>query len=77
LLRQAGKTDLLTLLITVLLNVLLGTLEDDTTLLLLGLLLLLKLGRALLSRLLLALALLQESLGDENLVGSWDASVSG
>jgi hypothetical protein len=37
LLGQAGKTDLLTLLITVLLNVLLGTLEDDTTLLLLGL----------------------------------------
>jgi len=77
LLRQASKTDLLTLLITVLLHVLFGTLEDDTTLLLLGLLLLLKLGRALLSSLLLALALLQESLGDENLVGSWDASVSG
>jgi len=77
LLGQAGKTDLLTLLITVLLNVLLGTLEDDTTLLLLGLLLLLKFSRALLSRLLLALTLLQESFGDEDLVGSGDASVSG
>jgi len=58
LLGQTGKADLLTLLITVLLNVLLGTLEDDTALLLLGLLLLLKLGRALLPRLLLALTLL-------------------
>jgi hypothetical protein len=37
LLGQTGKADLLTLLITVLLNVLLGTLEDDTALLLLGL----------------------------------------
>lgn len=37
LLGQAEETDLLTLLITVFLYVLLGTLEDDTTLLLLGL----------------------------------------
>ena len=37
LLSQAGQTNLLTLLITVLLDVLLGALEDDTTLLLLGL----------------------------------------
>lgn len=37
LLGQAVETDLLTLLITVLLDVLLSTLEDDTTLLLLGL----------------------------------------
>jgi hypothetical protein len=37
LLRNTGKTNLLTLCITVLLDVLLGTLEDDTTLLLLGL----------------------------------------
>jgi hypothetical protein len=37
LLSQTGKTDLLTLLVTVLLNVLLRTLEDDTPLLLLGL----------------------------------------
>ena len=35
-------------------------------------------GNALLSGdLILGLSLLQESLGDENLVGSWDASVSG
>jgi hypothetical protein len=40
-------------------------------------LLLLKLGRALFSSLLLALTLLQEGLRDENLVGSWDASVAG
>lgn len=38
LLGQTLKTDLLTLLIAVLLNVLLSTLEDDTTLLLLCLL---------------------------------------
>lgn len=37
LLGQAEETDLLTLLVTVLLDVLLGTLEDNTTLLLLGL----------------------------------------
>lgn len=37
LLRQSGKSDLFTLLITVLLDVLLGTLEDDAALLLLGL----------------------------------------
>ena len=35
-----------------------------------------KLGGSLLSRLLLALTLLQESLGDENLVRGRDASVS-
>ena len=39
------------------------------------LLLLLKLGGLLLSSLLLGLALLQESLRNENLVGSWDRSV--
>ena len=37
LLGQTGKANLLTLLVTVLLDVLLGTLEDDTTLLLLSL----------------------------------------
>ena len=37
LLGNTGKTNLLTLRITVLFNVLLGTLEDDATLLLLGL----------------------------------------
>lgn len=43
--------------------------------LLTNLLLLLKLCGALLSSLLLALALLQESLGNENLVVSWHASI--
>jgi hypothetical protein len=38
LLGETLKTDLLTLLVTVLLDVLLGALENDTTLLLLGLL---------------------------------------
>jgi hypothetical protein len=41
-----------------------------------NLLLLLELGRLLLSRLLLALALLQESLRDEDLVHGWDGAVS-
>jgi len=77
LLGQTLKTNLLTLCVAVFLHILLGTLEDDTTLLLLGLLLLLELGRTLLSRLLLTLALLQKSLGDENVVRGWDASVSG
>lgn len=40
------------------------------------LLLLLELSGLLLSRLLLALALLQESLRDEDLVHGWDGSVS-
>jgi len=74
LLREAGKTNLLTLLITVFLHILLGTLEDNTTLLLLSLLLLLELGRSLLSGFLLALTLFQESLRDENLVVSGNAS---
>jgi len=77
LLGKALQTDLLTLLVAVLLDVLLGTLEDDFTLFLLSLLLLLDLGGAGLSLLLLALALLQESLRDENLVGGWDGAVSG
>jgi len=77
LLRKAGKTDLLTLLITIFLDVLLSTLEDDTALLLLCLLLLLKLGGSLLSCLLLTLTLLQESLGDEDLIMGRDRSVSG
>ena len=37
LLSQTGKADLLALLVTVLLHILLGTFEDDTALLLLGL----------------------------------------
>jgi len=73
LLRETGETNLLALLVTVLLNVFLGALEDDTTLLLLGLLLLLKLGGAFLSGLLLALTLLQEGFWDENLVVGGDA----
>jgi hypothetical protein len=77
LLGQAVETDLLTLLVTVLLDVLLSTLEDDTTLLLLGLLSLLEIGGALLSGLLLGLALLEKSLRDENLVDGWDGTISG
>jgi len=77
LLRETGETNLLALLVTVLLNVFLGALEDDTTLLLLGLLLLLKLGGAFLSGLLLALTLLQEGFWDENLVVGGDASMLG
>jgi len=75
LLGNTSKTDLLTLRVTIFLDVLLGTLEDDTTLLLLSLFLLLELGGSLLSGLLLALALLQESLRDENLVLGGDAPV--
>jgi len=69
---NTGESDLLTLCVTVLLDVLLSTLEDDTTLLLLSLLLLLKFGRTLFAGLLLTLALLQESLRDENLILSWN-----
>jgi len=58
LLRKTGQADLLTLLVTVLLDVLLGTLEDNAALLLLSLLLLLELSGTLLTSLLLGLALL-------------------
>jgi len=75
LLREAGKADLLTLLVTVLLDILLSTLEDDTTLLLLGSLLLLELSSALLTSLLLGLALLEESLWDENLLLGRDGAI--
>jgi len=74
-LSQTSKADLLALCVTVFLDVLLGTLEDDTTLLLLSLLLLLELSRSLLASLLLALALLEQSLWDKNLVGSGDGPV--
>jgi len=77
LLCKAGETNLLTLLISVLLNVLLGTLEDDTALLLLSLLFLLKFSRSLFTGLLLTLALFQESLRNKNLVMCGHASVSG
>jgi len=56
---QASQSDLLTLGITVLLDVCLGTLEDDTTLFLVGLLALVLVSSTLLSGLLLALSLLQ------------------
>jgi len=72
LLGETLKTDLLTLCVTVLFNVLFGTLENDTALLLLSLFLLLKFSSTLLAGLLLGLALLQEGLGDEYLVGGWD-----
>jgi len=75
LLGNTSKTDLLTLGITVLLHIFLGAVEDDTTLLLLGLLLLLELGRSLLSGLLLALAFLEKSLRDEDLILGGDAPV--
>jgi len=65
---SAGEADLLALSIAVLLNILLSTLEDDLTLLLVGSLLLLDGLGALSASLLLALALLEEGLGDEDLV---------
>jgi len=77
LLGETLKTDLLTLCVTVFLYILLSTLEDNTTLLFLSLLFLLEFSGTLLSGFLLALALLQESLRDENAVRSWHASVSG
>jgi len=76
LLGDTSKADLLALLIAVLLNVLLGTLEDDTTLLLVGLLDFLDLSRSCLSLFGLTLALLQESLWDEDLVRGWGSSIS-
>jgi hypothetical protein len=62
------QADLLALSIAILLDVLLSTLEDNAALLLVGLLLLVLLGSALGARLFLRLALLQESLGNENIV---------
>lgn len=64
----AGKADLLALCIAVLLDVGLGTLEDDTTLLLVGLLSLLSLFAASGAGSLLALALLEEGLRHKDLV---------
>jgi len=72
---QTSKANLLALCVTVFLDILLGTLEDDATLLLLSLLLLLELSRSLLASLLLALALLEQSLWDKDLVGSGDGPV--
>jgi len=73
LLSDTSKTNLLALSIAVLLDVLLGALEDDFTLLLGGRLLLLDLGKLLFPSFLLALALLQEGLRDEDLVLGRDA----
>jgi hypothetical protein len=73
---QTGETDLLALGITVLLNVRLSTLEDNSTLFLVGLLLFLKLGPASGSSLLLALALFKERLGNEDLVLGRDGAVN-
>lgn len=65
---NAVEADLLALSGAVLLDVRLGTLEDNTTLLLVGLLGLLGLGTALSAGSLLGLALLQKGLGNEDLV---------
>lgn len=65
---DAVEADLLALGIAVLLDVLLGTLEEDLTLLLVGGLLLLLEGVALGAGLLLGLPLLEESLGDQDLL---------
>lgn len=75
LLGNTVEADLLTLGITVLLDVLLGALEDDRSLLLVELLALLELGRLLGAGLLLALALLEEGLGDEDLVLGRDGTI--
>lgn len=72
---NAGKADLLALSIAVLLDVGLGTLEDNGALLLVGGLLLLGLLTGDSASLLLALALLQEGLGDENLLLGGDSAV--
>lgn len=65
---NASEADLLTLSIAILLDVGLSALENDTTLLLVRLLPLLELLTANSASLLLALALLQEGLGDKDLV---------
>jgi hypothetical protein len=72
LLVDASKADLLTFGIAVLLDVLLGALEDDFTLLLGRLSTLGKLRSSLLTLLLVALALLQKGLRDEDVIVSWD-----
>jgi len=72
---NAVEADLLALSGAVLLDVGLGTLEDNTTLLLVGLLGLLGLGTALSAGSLLRLALLQKGLGNEDLVLGGDGAV--
>lgn len=68
---QSSKSDLLTFLVAVLLDVGFGSLEDDASLLLVGLLSFFDVGISLFSGLLLALSLLQEGLRDEDLVLGW------
>jgi hypothetical protein len=70
------ETNLLALSITVLLDVLLSTLEDDAALLLAGSLTLLESSGALSAGLLLALPLLEESLRDQNLVVGGNGTAS-
>jgi len=74
LLAQASESDLLALSIAVFLDISLGPLEDDLAFLFVDLLSLLKVRSALFSGLLLALPLLQQSLGDEDLVLRRDRS---
>jgi len=69
---DTSKSDLLAFLVTVLLDILLGSLEDHSSLLLVGLLPLLNVSISLFSSLLLALSLLQQGLRDEHLVLGWD-----
>jgi len=77
LLGDTSKTNLLALSIAVLLDVLLGALEDDFTLVLGVRLLLLDLGKLFLPSLLLSLALLREGFRDEDLVLGRDAHGGG
>jgi len=65
---QSSKSDLLTLCITVFLDILLSSFEDYASLLLVGLFSLLNSSISLFSGLLLALSLLQQSLRHKNLV---------
>lgn len=74
LLGDAVEADLLALGIAVLLDVLLSTLEDDLALVLVGLLGLLLLSEPLGASLLLRLALLEEGLGDQDLVVGGDSA---
>jgi len=76
LLGEAVEADLLALVVAVLLDVLLSTLEDDAALLLVGLLARIDLGETLGTSLLLRLALLQEGLRDQNIVLSGDGAVA-
>jgi len=73
---QTVKSNLLALCVAVLLDVLLGALEDDLALLLVGSALLLKLSGTVLPLLLLRLALLQERLWWEDVGLGWDRTAT-